>query len=288
MPSIHEVVAAARRRLYDAGIPRAEADLDARLLLERLMGWDAARVFAHGDQPASDDVLERYRERVDRRVRREPVAYITGQQEFWDLTFEVTPAVLIPRPETELIVESVLARFPDRERPLAVADVCTGSGCLAVAIARERSAATVAAIDISPPALEVAARNIAQHGVSDRVTPIRADLLEDMTSTVDLIVSNPPYVPDGDLGAMQPEVVDYEPHVALFAGPDGLAVIRRLVAQAVSHLVADGTLMFEFGFGQADAVRALIQSTAGLALEEIKDDLQAVPRMAVVRVLKPR
>lgn len=281
MPTLHELVADGRRRLYDAGIPQIDADLDARVMLERLLQWDAARFFAHGDQPADPDLLRRYDDCIARRARREPTAYITGEREFWGLPFEVTPAVLIPRPETELIVEIALERCPDPSAPLAIADVCTGSGCLAVALAVERPGARIVATDVSRDALEVATRNAARHTVLSRVRFEHADVLAAIDGPFDLIVSNPPYVPANDVSRLPPEVVEHEPHVALFAGADGLDVIRPVVAQAAERLNAGGLLVFEFGFGQADAIRRLLADTAGLTLVDIRNDLQGIPRTAV-------
>ncbi len=287
MPTLHELVATARHRLYAAGIPPAEADLDARLLLERTLGWDAARYFAHGDESAAPELIERYDTQIQRRERREPVAYISGIQEFWGLPFEVSPAVLIPRPETELIVEIALKEVAlergDRQAPLRIADVCTGSGCLAVALALEYPHASVTGTDISPAALAVAARNVERHHVAGRVQLRCADLLQGVADRFDLIVANPPYVPEADAVMLQPEVVRYEPHVALFAAGDGLSIVRALVAAAPASLAPGGTLIFEFGSGQADAVSAIVAENNGLVLVAIRADLQGIPRTAIVR-----
>lgn len=283
MASIHELVASARLRLRQAGIPDAEADLDARLLAERLLGWDAARYFAHADADPPVAFPETFGRAIDRRVRREPVAYITGRQEFWDLTFEVTPAVLIPRPETEIVVEICLEQRPDPGVPLRVADVCTGSGCLAVAIAHERPRARVTATDISPEALAIARRNAERHGVADRVECMLTDVLQGVVGPFDAIVANPPYVPAGEAAALQPEVAAFEPRVALFGGPDGLDIVRAVVAQAVTRLAPDGVLICEFGFGQADAVAGLVEAARGLVLVELRRDLQGIPRTLLAR-----
>jgi release factor glutamine methyltransferase len=193
----------------------------------------------------------------------------------------VSPAVLIPRPETETIVEAALSRFMDAA-PFAASDVGTGSGCLAIAVSKERPLARVTATDISAEALQVARRNAARHEVASRIRFIETDLLEGVEGRFDLIVSNPPYVPESDRGTLQVDVRDYEPPLALFAGADGLAITRRLITQATSRLAAGGTLMFEFGFGQADAVTSLVASAPGLTLIELKRDLQGIPRVAIV------
>jgi release factor glutamine methyltransferase len=169
---------------------------------------------------------------VAARARRRPIAYLTGEQEFWGLTFTVTTSVLIPRPETELIVEASLELFPDRDAALRVADVGTGSGCLAIALAKERPRARIVAGDRSPPALAVAAHNARRHGVHDRIEFVAADVLAGarfQETLFDLVVSNPPYVPEADRATLQPEVEACEPPDALFAGPDGLSVIHELV-----------------------------------------------------------
>ena len=276
---LNEHVARARERLEGAHI--AEAALDARLLAQFVLGWDAARYFTAAGEPPPADFLARYEALVTRRAAREPLAYITGDREFWNLSFEVSPAVLIPRPETELIVEAAIARFPDRGAPLSIADVCTGSGCLAVALAREYARARVVAADLSGAALDVAGRNAARHGVADRVRLIATDLLQGIPDLFDLIVANPPYVSEGDRPALVAEVREYEPELALFAGRDGLAVIRRLVEESVERLVPGGTLIFELGFWQEPAVATLISGRSGLELVEIRPDLQGIPRAAI-------
>lgn len=287
MIAIHARVAKGRDRLRRAGISREEADLDARLLAQTLLGWDAARFFTSANEPEPADFAARYRPLVARRAAREPLAYITGRQAFWDLEFEVSPAVLIPRPETELIVEAALERFPDRDASLEVADVCTGSGCLAVALAHERPATRIVATDVSAEALRMARRNADRYAVADRVEFVQADVFDGSgkrgtAPLFDLIVSNPPYVPAGDRARLQPEVRDHEPPIALFAGDDGLAVIRRLIEQSVARLKTGGLLIFEFGLGQADAVRELISERPGLTVLDVKQDLQGIPRTAVV------
>ncbi len=279
--TIHARVVAARERLREAGIPSDEADLDARLLAEHVLGWTTERFFVDANQetPVGFDV--RYDALVARRAAREPYAYIVGHEEFWGLDFAVTPAVLIPRPETEIVVEAALALAPNREARLSVCDVGTGSGCIAVSIAHERPNATVTAIDLSPSALAVARRNADRHHVAAQIRFRGGDLFDGVQERFDLVVSNPPYVAERDRPAIQAEVGRYEPAEALFAGDDGLAMIRRLVAKSPSHLISGGHLVFEFGFGQADAVEALIASAPVLKLVELRRDLQGIPRVAV-------
>ena len=280
--SIHARVAGARQRLRNAGIPADEADLDARLLAEHVLGWTTERFFTDANQDEPPAFRAKFGVLVDRRAAHEPFAYIVGHEEFWGLQFEVTPAVLIPRPETELLVELALAEIP-REASLKIADVCTGSGCVAVSIAHGRAAVAIVAADASEPALEVARRNATRHMVADRIGFRRTDLLEGLDGPFDLIVANPPYVAERDRPTLQPEVVDHEPALALFAGDDGLDVIRRLLPQAETRLRPGGLLLFEFGFGQADAVMQLISRTAGLTMVALRRDLQDIPRVAVIR-----
>jgi release factor glutamine methyltransferase len=275
-------VHAARRRLQEAGIPLEEAALDARLLAGRVLGWDGARTLASGNDSEPSGFIEHYDVLIQRRIRREPVAYITGAREFWNLTFEVTPDVLIPRPETEGLVEALLELFPARDAKLRIADVCTGSGCVAVAIAAERPLASVVGTDVSAAALGVARRNAKRHRAA-RVFCVQSNLLQAIGGSLDAIVSNPPYVPAAARDGLQPEVRNFEPPLALFAGPDGLAVTRRLVREAPVHLNAQGYLVFEFGDGQETAICELISSTPGLRMIRVKNDLRGIPRIAVVQ-----
>lgn len=276
-------MAAARARLREAGVADTEADLAARLLAQHLLGWDGPRYFAASGEAPVDRFADQYDELIARRAAREPLPYITGRREFWDLTFEVSPAVLIPRPETELIVQHALERFPDRDAQLAIADVCTGSGCLAVALAHERPRATLVATDLSAEALEVARRNAARHQVGGRIRFVQTDLLRGVDDRFDLIVSNPPYVPERDRVSLQPEVRDHEPAIALFAPDNGLFVIRGLVEQSAPHLKRGGILMFEFGFGQDVDIEQLIADAPGLTMIGLERDLQGIARTAVAR-----
>lgn len=281
MPTeINSLVADARRRFRSAGIEADEAALDARLLAQHLLNWDAARLLTHGDEPAPRDFQDAFELLVARRVAREPLAYITGTREFWQLAIEVTPAVLIPRPETELLIEAALEHC-ERLHPLRIVDVCTGSGCVAIALAREFGKASLVAADISADALDVARRNVARHGLSSRIGLVQTDLLAGVPGPADLIVANPPYVPSTDAATLQPEVRDFEPRGALFAGPDGLQMVRRLVTESPPLLEPGGMLMFEFGAGQGGAVMELIARASALELVELRNDLQDLPRVAV-------
>ena len=281
MTLISARVAAARERLRAAAIPPDEADLDARVLAERILDWDTARYLTSANEEEPEGFAERFEALVARRAGREPTAYIVGRREFCGVDFQVTPAVLIPRPETELIVEAALDAFSRSSGAIDIADVGTGSGCLAVTLARERPASRVLATDISSEALDVARLNARRLGVASRVELLETDLLNGVEREFDLIVSNPPYVPEHDRAQLQPEVRDYEPSRALFAGDDGLSVIRRLIDQVPGRLKPEGRLIFEFGFGQADGIRTLLSNTRSMVLLDLRRDLQGIPRVAI-------
>jgi release factor glutamine methyltransferase len=281
--TIHGRVASARQRLRDAGISHTESELDARLLAQHVLGWTTERFLTDGQSAEPDDFNAQYEPLVERRATREPLAYIVGVREFWGLDFEVSPAVLIPRPSTELIVEAVLARFPHRTTPLAMADICTGCGCVAVALAHERPASRILATDISRDALTVARRNAERHGVADRVTVRHGDLVDGIAGDLDAIVANPPYVVDRAGPALQPEVRDHEPAVALFGGADGLGLLTRLVADAPKLLRAGGFLVFEFGLGQDVEIEELLEDAPDLTLVDVMRDLDGIARTAVAQ-----
>jgi release factor glutamine methyltransferase len=281
LKTIREYVAAASDRLRDAGISQA-ANLDARLLAQHVLGWDAARLIASAGDIAPDSFPAAFDALVARRAAREPLAYITGHREFFGLEFEITPAVLIPRPETELVVEAALASVPEAQL-FTMIDACTGCGNIAVAVAKERRNARVVATDVSETALEVARRNAARHGVESRVTFVAADLFGDLSGPVDIVTANPPYVAERNAAGLQPEVGDHEPGVALFGGHDGLTIVERLVRGAPPLLRPGGHLIFEFGFGQEVEVEALVKSSKELVLLDLKRDLQGIARTVIAR-----
>lgn len=284
--TIAAMVHAASERLIAAAVPALEARLDAELLARMALGgWDRATFIVRSREPAPPRFAETFEPLVARRLRREPMAYITGRCEFWGLDVGVTRDVLIPRPETELIVEVATQLFAGAPPPGLIVDVGTGSGCLAIALAREFPAARVLATDVSPAAIEVARRNVRALGVEPQVELRRASLLGDV-SGVDLVVSNPPYVAEVDRASLQPEVRDHEPASALFGGPDGLDVIRQLTGAAHAALVPGGWLVFEFGFGQDGEVGTLLdagRASGAWAEWQTRRDLQGIPRTAVAR-----
>ena len=262
-----------------AGLTSENARIDAEVLARHALGWDRARLLADGRDPMPAEVDRRFSALIERRATREPVAFITGHREFWGLDFDVSPDVLIPRPETELIVEAVCERRGRREHVRTIVDVGTGSGCLAIVLSREFSAARVIATDISAAALSIAAGNASRHQVERQVTFVRGDLLEPVQGPIDVIVSNPPYVPSGV--ELSPDIVRYEPPVALYSGHDGLTLLKRLVAGAGARLANDGLFVVEFGLGQDDEVQTFARE-AGWRDVTIKEDLQGIPRVAVM------
>ena len=258
--------------------------LTAEVLLAHVLGWDRARVIAHLHDPLAAEVREPFGALTRRRAGGEPLQYLTGRQEFYGLVFRVTPAVLIPRPETEILVEKAVALVRRRGAPVRFADVGTGSGCIAIALARELTEATGCATDISADALAVARENALRLGVGSRIAFVRSDLLACFPPrpVFDLILSNPPYVTEADLAGLPGSVRDHEPHTALSGGESGIEMHRRLIPQAVTHLAAPGHLLLEIGLGQAKDVSALI-CQAGLVLGEIVEDLQGIPRCLIAR-----
>jgi release factor glutamine methyltransferase len=271
----------ARERLRAAGVSVRSAGLDAEVLARHVLGWDRAAWVTRADSPASPAFLDAYGSAIARRAAREPVAYIVGRREFFGRDFAVSPAVLVPRPETELIVEWVLRTVPVAPAPRIV-DVGTGSGAMAVTLAAERPEWHVLGTDISPEALVVARANAETIGVADRVTFVAGDLLAPASGPLDVIVSNPPYVARRDAPGMLPDVRDHEPHVALFGGPDGLDLPRRLLHEAFAKLAPGGWLAMEFGYGQADTM-AEAATNAGLQVIEILSDLQGIERTLIAR-----
>jgi release factor glutamine methyltransferase len=259
--------------------------LDAEVLLAHALG--CKRIDLYGlrfGETASDEVRQRYRDLVRRRIEGCPVAYLVGRKEFFSLEFEVSPAVLIPRPDTELVVTECLDRARDMTTP-RVLDVGTGSGCLAVAIARRHPGASVTAVDVSPEALAVARRNAARHEVAPRLRFLQGDLFTPLPAgeQFDFIVSNPPYIPRDEIRQLAPGVRDYEPHLALNGGPDGFEVLERLAAQAKDYLVPGGTLIVEIGAPQEKPVRQRIGAHADYELADTVFDYSGHPRVLCAR-----
>jgi release factor glutamine methyltransferase len=277
--TLHQHIAAARRQLEAAGIAADAAAIDAEVLARHVLGWDRAQLLSHYRDAAPAAFSERYQPLVDRRSRREPVAMITGTREFWSRDFAVTPNTLVPRPDTELIVEEALRILPDRAS--TVIDIGTGSGCLAVTLAAERPQDLVVATDISHEALLVARANARRHQVDGRLQFVRTDLASGLRIQADLIVSNPPYVPYRDAGSLPIDVSDYEPAMALFGGRDGLAIIERLLLTLTPRLAPHAAFIVEFGDGQEDDVAAAAERE-GWQVVRMRRDLQGIARTAVL------
>jgi release factor glutamine methyltransferase len=248
------------------------------------MGWDRARLVAEASSPLPPPAAAAFRSLVEERSHRRPLQHLTGTQDFWRRTFRVGPEVLIPRPETEILVEAALGALRDVVRPKIV-DVGTGSGCIALSLAGERPDAEVYAVEISPSALAVAEENARRLGLEGRVWFRAGDLLEPLRGfegAFDLLASNPPYVDPSERAGLAPEVRDYEPPLALFPPGDRYAVYRRLIPQAAAFARPRGLLLLEIGQGMEVEVVRLCGS-AGFRVERVIADLQAIPRTVVAR-----
>lgn len=278
--SLDDAVQAAGARLAGAGIEAAEAGRDAELLARHALGWDRATFLARTHTQAPPGFEHTYGALIERRVRREPVAYIRGVQEFYGRDFAVSPAVLVPRPETELVVEEALAWLAARDGEVIV-DVGTGSGCIGVTLACE-TGRKVWATDVSAAAISVARANASQHRVQELVDCAVGEYLDPVRGPIDLVVANLPYVAEPEAPTLPPEVGRYEPREALFGGTDGLRAIRALVEQAATRLAPGGGVILEIGAGQDRAVRDVVGGTPGLILVRIRKDLQGIPRTAII------
>jgi release factor glutamine methyltransferase len=267
-------------RLAAAGVgsPR----MNAELLLRFVLGCDRAYLFAHPERELTDKEQARYAEVIERRATGVPAQYITGHQEFWGLDFIVTPAVLIPRPETEHLIETVLSILQNSSGPSRrIVDVGTGSGCIAVALAKELSGAEIDAVDNSSAALEIARANAARHQLDTRITFRQGDLLNGFPSShFDLVVSNPPYVGESESDQVQLEVRKFEPRSAVFAGHTGLEIIARLVPQASEALKPGGWLVMEVSGTIVEGTQQLLREWNEV---KVVNDLQAIPRVVAAR-----
>jgi release factor glutamine methyltransferase len=282
--TLREVLISAISRLISADVPSPR--MNAELLLMFTIGCDRAYLYAHSERELSEQEWDRYDEVLCERARGVPAQYITGHQEFWGLDFMVTPAVLIPRPETEHVIETVLhlaraARAPSPAACLPIVEVGTGSGCIAVALAKELPQAEIHATDISSAALEIARANAARHQLESRVHFLQTDVLQGLEhGAFDLVVSNPPYVGESEEDQVQLEVRKFEPRQAVFAGPTGLEFIERLIAQAHDALKPGGWLVMEISGTIADGVKQLLVDWGQV---RTTNDLQGIPRVASAR-----
>jgi release factor glutamine methyltransferase len=271
--------------LEQAGWSPDDGLRDAEALARHIVRWDAAAWLARRRDIAPPAFETAFDAAVARRLHHEPVAYIVGAREFYGRPFRVTPEVLIPRPETELVVDEARALLSGRAQEwpgLAVVDIGTGSGCVAITLALEVPSIRVVATDISAGALDVARTNAEALGATNRVCFVQASIVDGLTGPFDLIVSNPPYVSRADAATLMPDVRDHEPAAALFGGRDGLDVVRAVVNAAGTGLRPGGRLVMEIGAGQADKVKTLI-AEAGLALQHVRRDLADIPRVIVAQ-----
>lgn len=265
---------------YLAGKGVENARLEAEWLLCAALGLDRVGLYVNFDRPLTPAELTAYREMVARRAQREPLQYILGNQEFMGLEFEVSPGALIPRHDTEVLVEAALQRAAPTSRIL---DIGVGSGCIAVALAKALPQVEVVGVEKSPEALALAERNAGKHGV--RVTLFEGSLFEPFPGQkFDLIVSNPPYIPTADMETLQPEVRDFEPHQALDGGPDGLAFYRLIIPAAPDYLTPGGWLLFEVGIAEASAVQALFEATGRFAELFTAKDTNGIERVVGGRI----
>ncbi len=269
------------QRLERANVP--SAPLAAELLLMHALHRDRTFLYAHPEAPVDPTQLEIFDLLINKRAAGVPTQYLIGKQEFWGMEFEVTPDVLIPRPETEHLIEVALARIGEsrRNNPLRIADVGTGSGCIAVALAKEFPNAQIFVTDISSAALKIAQRNAARHDFANRITFTECNLLEGIPQQppLSIIVSNPPYVARNNAASLPIDVREHEPELALFAGDDGMEIYPRLIAQAKTHLVEGGLLVLELGAGLFEPVSELLEARSGWTRVSATEDLAGIVRV---------
>lgn len=280
--SIAAAILDGAHQLRKAGVP--EARREAGSLLAFTLQRDRSFILGHADDVLTNADFALFSSYLEQRAAGKPLQYITGMQEFYSLEFEVNSEVLIPRPETELLVETALKLVP-RDRDILICDVGTGSGCIAITLAHELPRARALAIDVSKGALEVAKRNATRHAVDDRIEFVESDCfaqLNNRRQLFDLIVSNPPYLADAHLEGLQREVRDYEPRQALEAGQDGLDIVRRLLVDASKFLSSGGHFVFEVGFDQHAVVENLIDRSVW-KLVDVHQDIQGIPRTVVLQ-----
>jgi len=280
--SIRRAIRDAEGRLRRKGL--LSPGLDAEILLSFCLGMDRTGLLREGDRPVAPGEMQTFNDLLERRLRGEPVAYIVGRREFWSLDLKVSPAVLVPRPETEILVQAVLetARRSGTSAP-RILEIGTGSGAVSVALARELISARIFATDLSPEALRVARENAAVHGVADRIFFIACNLLEPFSGSLDMIASNPPYLSEAEYEGLPVEIRDYEPKGALLAGPGGTEFHRAIIRHAGAHLREGGWLFLEIGFGQKDPVRALLDQAGHFDSVLFTGDYAGIDRVVTAR-----
>lgn len=283
--TVRDLLQEARVRLQEAGVE--DARQEARTIMSAVLDASLAHLLAHPEEEVPADHRGRFEEAVKRRSRREPYAYVVGKREFFGLEFEVSSAVLIPRPETELLVERAIEAagrlMSQLQRDIVAVDLGTGSGAVAIAVAANTMGLRVTGIDSSIPALEVARRNALRNGVSDRVEFRPGNLLDEFRQDIDLLLANLPYVPSGDVDELMPEVAKYEPRSALDGGPDGTALIRRALAQAALEVNPARVLLFEIGHGQGQGLEEYSRKLFPTAEISVERDLAGLERLLTIR-----
>lgn len=257
--------------------------LEAEILLAHALGWPRVKLYMNINEEVGTSGRTEFRNLVRKRSEGVPVAYLVGHKEFYSLDFEVNPAVLIPRSDTETLVMTFLELAKPLADPLCI-DVGTGSGCVPVACAKHHETARFVAIDISEPAAEVARRNVAKHGLTERIEVRVGSLLDPLKpeESPDFILSNPPYIPSSEIPKLERNVRDYEPHTALDGGPDGLEIVRQLVDQAAAKLKSGGRILIEIGFDQGVTVRSLYSDDPNWTSVDLRKDLAGIPRVVVL------
>jgi release factor glutamine methyltransferase len=278
MTRIAEALRAATNRLTEAGVDGAR--LDARLLLAEALGRDHTWLFNHGPDELVAEAEAAFEALLERRLQRQPISLILGRREFWSLSFTVTKDTLAPRPDSETLVEAVLTELPDRDKPLSLLDLGTGTGCLLLALLSELPQATGTGVDVNPQTLAVARSNAERLGFGARTRFQCSNWWDGIEGRFDAILSNPPYIPSDDIAALAPEVARFEPWGALDGGADGLDAYRLLAAGADKFLTADGVIAFEVGAGQAADVAALLEE-AGFTVRAVRRDLAGIERCVV-------
>lgn len=279
---VGRALVAATQRLEEAGSDTAS--LDAQVILAHILGKERGWLFAHYDQALTEEEAENFAELVARRAAAEPVAYLVGHREFYGLEIAVDPRVLIPRPETELMVDAVLDHIDSRaNQQVRMVDVGTGSGAVAVAVAANCPSVHIYAVDLSPAALEVAKENVKQHDARRQITLLQGDLLEPLPEAVDIIAANLPYITSDEYLNLMADVRDYEPRLALEAGPEGLDLIERLLDQAPGHLYPGGVIFLEIGSNQGAAVLELVERLLPQAKHiGLRQDYHGYDRLVVI------
>jgi release factor glutamine methyltransferase len=287
LPTIAQAINEAANRLRETGV--SDERRSATLLLGQALGVDRTYLITHAGDDVDETLYQTFSRMIERRAAGEPIQYITGHQEFYGLDFKVTPDVLIPRPETEFLIEQVIkyAQADDSTGQTLMVDAGSGSGCIAVTLALRIKNAHVLATDISNAALQVALENAERLGAKDKIDFFQGDLLAPLTgrgleSRIDFLVSNPPYVAMRDAPTLQREVKDWEPHGALFADQEGLQFYRRLLSEGLQYVRRDGFFICEIGYTQLDAIQQMIDSKLW-RLEEVTNDLQGIPRILTIR-----